>query len=136
MKNDEILIVQDYLRITFGNEDIQIRKPESDDDLNSIFIKNSRIGNIFRDIDPDDKEVTYTVSIPISLSGDNDLSHQQYLINLLGTDKIFLTGRGSIDDSQEVYLRRNEDDEYIGIIYKNDDTSFTFTMSILDFDLK
>jgi len=135
MKNDEILIVQDYLRITFGNEDIQIRKPESDDDLNSIFIKNSRIGNIFRDIDPDDKEVTYTVSIPISLSGDNDLSHQQYLINLLGTDKIFLTGRGSIDDSQEVYLRRNEDDEYIGIIYKNDDTSFTFTMSILDFDL-
>ena len=135
MKNDEILIVQDYLRITFGNEDIQIRKPESDDDLNSIFIKNSRIGNIFRDIDPDDKEVTYTVSIPISLSGDNDLSRQQYLINLLGTDKIFLTGRGSIDDSQEVYLRRNEDDEYIGIIYKNDDSSFTFTMSILDFDL-
>ena len=135
MKNDEILIVQDYLRITFGNEDIQIRKAESDDDLNSIFIKNSRIGNIFRDIDPDDKEVTYTVSIPISLSGDNDLSRQQYLINLLGTDKIFLTGRGSIDDSQEVYLRRNEDDEYIGIIYKNDDTSFTFTMSILDFDL-
>jgi hypothetical protein len=104
MKNDEILIVQDYLRITFGNEDIQIRKPENIDDLNSIFIKNSRIGNIFRDIDPDDKEVTYTVSIPISLSGDNDLSHQQYLINLFGTDKIFLTGRGSIDDSQEVYL--------------------------------
>jgi len=135
MKNDEILIVQDYLRITFGNEDIQIRKPENNDDLNSIFIKNSRIGNIFRDIDPDDKEVTYTVSIPISLSGDNDLSHQQYLINLLGTDKIFLTGRGSIDDSQEVYLKRSEDDEYIGIIYKNDDSSYTFTMSILDFDL-
>ena len=135
MKNDEILIVQDYLKITFGNEDIQIRKPENDDDLNSIFIKNSRIGNIFRDIDPDDKEVTYTVSIPISLSGDNNLSHQQYLINLFGTDKIFLKGRGSIDDSQEVYLKRSEDDEYIGIIYKNDDSSYTFTMSILDFDL-
>ena len=95
MKNDEILIVQDYLRITFGNEDIQIRKPESDDDLNSIFIKNSRIGNIFRDIDPDDKEVTYTASIPISLSGDKDLSHQQYLINLFGNDKIFSTGTAS-----------------------------------------
>ena len=39
MKNDEILIVQDYLKITFGNEDIQIRKPENDDDLNSIFIQ-------------------------------------------------------------------------------------------------
>ena len=111
MKNNEILIVQDYLKITFGNEEIQIRKPETENDLNSIFINNSRVGNIFRDIDPDDKEVTYTISIPISLSSDNNVSHQQYLIDLLGTDKIFLTGRGSIDDSQEVYLRRNEDDE-------------------------
>lgn len=135
MKNNEILIVQDYLKITFGNEEIQIRKPETENDLNSIFINNSRVGNIFRDIDPDDKEVTYTLSIPISLSSDNNVSHQQYLIDLLGTDKIFLTGRGSIDDSQEVYLRRSEDDEYIGIIYKNDDSSYTFTMSILDFDL-
>ena len=135
MKNNEILIVQDYLKITFGNEEIQIRKPETENDLNSIFINNSRVGNIFRDIDPDDKEVTYTLSIPISLSSDKNVSHQQYLIDLLGTDKIFLTGRGSIDDSQEVYLRRNEDDEYIGIIYKNEDSSYTFTMSILDFDL-
>ena len=135
MKNNEILIVQDYLKITFGNEEIQIRKPETENDLNSIFINNSRVGNIFRDIDPDDKEVTYTLSIPISLSSDNNVSHQQYLIDLLGTDKIFLTGRGSIADSQDVYLRRNEDDEYIGIIYKNDDSSYTFTMSILDFDL-
>ena len=135
MKNSEILIVQDYLKITFGNEDIQIRKPETENDLNSVFINNSRVGNIFRDIDPDDKEVTYTVSIPISLSSDNNISHQQYLVDLLGTDKIFLTGRGSIDDSQEVYLKRSEDDEYIGIIYKNDDASYTFTMSILDFDL-
>ncbi|GIS06692.1 MAG: hypothetical protein CM15mP109_14480 [Candidatus Dadabacteria bacterium] len=38
MKNDEILIVQDYLRITFGNEEIQIRKSENEDNLNSIFI--------------------------------------------------------------------------------------------------
>ena len=135
MKNNEILIVQDYLKITFGNEEIQIRKPDGENDLNSIFINNSRVGNIFRAIDPDDKEVTYTLSIPISLSNDNNVSHQQYLIDLLGTDKIFLTSRGSIDDSQEVYLRRNEDDEYIGIIYKNDDSSYTFTMSILDFDL-
>ena len=43
MKNDEILIVQDYLRITFGNEEIQIRKSENEDNLNSIFINNSRI---------------------------------------------------------------------------------------------
>ena len=27
------------------------------------------------------------------------------------------------------------ENEYIGIVYKNDDASYTFTMSILDFDL-
>ena len=58
------------------------------------------------------------------------------MVAVLNDDnRIFLTGRVSIDDSQEVYLKRAEDDEYIGIVYKNDDASYTFTMSILDFDL-
>ena len=51
------------------------------------------------------------------------------------SDNIILSGRGSIDDSQEVYLKQDNDKEYIGIIYKDDSASFSFTMSILDFDL-
>lgn len=33
MQNDEILIVQNYLRETFSNDEIQIRKPDSDINL-------------------------------------------------------------------------------------------------------
>ena len=135
MQNDEILIVQNYLRETFSNDEIQIRKSDSDINLCNIFISNISVGNILRDEDPDDDEISYSLNIPISLSSDNEMTHSQYLTKLLNNDNIILSGRGSIDDSQEVYLKQDNDEEYIGIIYKDDSASFSFTMSILDFDL-
>ena len=135
MQNDEILIVQNYLRETFSNDEIQIRKSDSDINLCNIFISNISVGNILRDEDPDDDEISYSLNIPISLSSDNEMPHSQYLTKLFNNDNITLSGRGSIDDSQEVYLKQDEDEEYIGIIYKDDSASFSFTMSILDFDL-
>ena len=135
MQNDEILIVQNYLRETFSNDEIQIRKSDSDINLCNIFISNISVGNILRDEDPDDDEISYSLNIPISLSSDNEMTHSQYLAKLFNNDNIILSGRGSIDDSQEVYLKQDNDKEYIGIIYKDDSASFSFTMSILDFDL-
>ena len=135
MQNDEILIVQNYLRQTFSNDEIQIRKSDLELGLCNIFIKNVSVGEIFRDEDPDDDETSYSLNIPISLSSDSKITHNQYLKNLFNNNDISLSGRGSIDDSQEVYLNRNDENEYIGIIYKDDSASFTFTMSILDFDL-
>jgi hypothetical protein len=135
MQNDEILIVQNYLRETFSNDEIQIRKSDSDINLCNIFISNISVGNILRDEDPDDDEISYSLNIPISLSSDNEMTHSEYLIKLFNNDNIILSGRGSIDDSQEVYLKQDNDEEYIGIIYKDDSASFSFTMSILDFDL-
>ena len=135
MQNDEILIVQNYLRETFSNDEIQIRKSDSDTNLCNIFINNISVGNIFRDKDPDDDEISYSLNIPISLSSDNEMTHNQYLIKLFNNNNIILSGRGSIGDSQEVYLNQGDEKEYIGIIYKDDSASYTFTMSILDFDL-
>ena len=135
MQNDEILIVQNYLRETFSNDEIQIRKSDSDINLCNIFISNISVGNILRDEDPDDDEISYSLNIPISLSSDNEMTHSQYLTKLFNNDNIILSGRGSIDHSQEVYLRQDNDEEYIGIIYKDDSASFSFTMSILDFEL-
>ena len=135
MQNDEILIVQNYLRETFSNDEIQIRKSDSDTNLCNIFIKNISVGNILRDEDPDDDEISYSLNIPISLSSDNEMTHNQYLIKLFNNNNIILSGRGSIGDSQEVYLNQGDEKEYIGIIYKDDSASYTFTMSILDFDL-
>ena len=135
MQNDEILIVQNYLRETFSNDEIQIRKSDSDTNLCNIFINNISVGNIFRDEDPDDDEISYSLNIPISISSDNEMTHNQYLIKLFNNNNIILSGRGSIGDSQEVYLNQGDEKEYIGIIYKDDSASYTFTMSILDFDL-
>ena len=135
MQNDEILIVQNYLRETFSNDEIQIRKSDSDTNLCNIFINNISVGNIFRDEDPDDDEISYSLNIPISLSSDNEMTHNQYLLKLFNNTNIILSGRGSIGDSQEVYLNQGDEKEYIGIIYKDDSASYTFTMSILDFDL-
>ena len=135
MQNDEILIVQNYLRETFSNDEIQIRKSDSDINLCNIFISNISVGNILRDEDPDDDEISYSLNIPISLSSDNEMTHNQYLIKLFNNNNIILSGRGSIGDSQEVYLNQGDEKEYIGIIYKDDSASYTFTMSILDFDL-
>ena len=80
-------------------------------------------------------EISYSLNIPISLSSDNEMTHNQYLIKLFNNNNIILSGRGSIGDSQEVYLNQGDEKEYIGIIYKDDSASYTFTMSILDFDL-
>jgi len=135
MQNDEILIVQNYLRETFSNDEIQIRKSDSDTNFCNIFINNISVGNILRDEDPDDDEISYSLNIPISLSSDNEMTHNQYLIKLFNNNNIILSGRGSIGDSQEVYLNQGDEKEYIGIIYKDDSASYTFTMSILDFDL-
>tara|TARA_Y100000389_G_scaffold75902_1_gene72554 strand:+ start:1983 stop:2390 length:408 start_codon:yes stop_codon:yes gene_type:complete len=135
MQNDEILIVQNYLRETFSNDEIQIRKSDSDTNLCNIFINNISVGNILRDEDPDDDEISYSLNIPISLPSDNEMTHNQYLIKLFNNNNIILSGRGSIGDSQEVYLNQGDEKEYIGIIYKDDSASYTFTMSILDFDL-
>ena len=135
MQNDEILIVQNYLRETFSNDEIQIRKSDSDTNLCNIFINNISVGNILRDEDPDDDEISYSLNIPISLSSDNEMTNNQYLIKLFNNNNIILSGRGSIGDSQEVYLNQGDEKEYIGIIYKDDSASYTFTMSILDFDL-
>ena len=79
MQNDEILIVQNYLRETFSNDEIQIRKSDSDINLCNIFISNISVGNILSDEDPDDDEISSFFNFPISLSSDNEMTHSQYL---------------------------------------------------------
>jgi len=135
MHNNEILILQNYLRTTFSNDEIQIRKSDLGDGLCDIFINSISVGNISQDDDPEDDEVSYSLSIPISLSSESSVNHNEYLNNLFSNNNIKLNNRGSIGDSQEVYLDNADEKEYIGIIYKDDSASYTFTMSILDFDL-
>ena len=50
--------------------------------------------------------------------------------------KIIISDRGSIEDSKEVLiLNENAEEEFIGVVFRDNDASCTFSMSILDFDL-
>lgn len=60
---------------------------------------------------------------------------QTYLQKLFSNKTIDVRLRPNQKDSVEVYLK----DEYIGLIYKDeddDDISYDFQMAILDFDLE
>lgn len=59
---------------------------------------------------------------------------QNYLQKLFSNTNILVKIRPNQTDSVEVYMA----DEYIGLIYKDEDegeTSYDFQMAILDFDL-
>ena len=59
---------------------------------------------------------------------------QKYLQNKFGNQNIRLRERMQSDGSVEVYIG----EEFIGVIYKDeeeDDISYDFNMSILEFDL-
>lgn len=60
---------------------------------------------------------------------------QNYLQKLFDNQNIAVKIRPNQTDSVEVYMK----DEYIGLIYKDEDegeTSYDFQMAILDFDLE
>ena len=59
---------------------------------------------------------------------------EKYLQKLFGLKTIRVTGRPKQKDSAEVYIG----DEFVGVLYRDDedeDLSYQFQMSILDFDL-
>ena len=60
---------------------------------------------------------------------------ESYLKRLFGNPALQVRARPRKDDSAEVYLG----EEFIGLIHKDDedpdDTSYNFTMAILDIDL-
>ena len=68
MNNDEILIIQNYLRDIFDNEDISVRKDQDVPPTASIFISSEAIGNLQKDDDPDEEDISYSLTIPIDHS--------------------------------------------------------------------
>ena len=68
MNNDEILIIQNYLRDIFDNEDISVRKDQDVPPTASIFISSEAIGSLQKDDDPDEEDISYSLTIPIDLS--------------------------------------------------------------------
>ena len=136
MNNDEILIIQNYLRDIFDNEDISVRKDQDVPPTASIFISSEAIGNLQKDDDLDEEDISYSLTIPIDHSIADKENLETNIQSLSKKKKIIISDRGSIEDSKEVLiLNKNDEEEFIGVIFRDNDASCTFSMSILDFDL-
>ena len=136
MNNDEILIIQNYLRDIFDNEDISVRKDQDVPPTASIFISSEAIGNLQKDDDPDEEDISYSLTIPIDYSITDKENLESNIQSLSKKKKIIISDRGSIKDSKEVLiLNENAEEEFIGVVFRDNDASCTFSMSILDFDL-
>ena len=136
MNNDEILIIQNYLRDIFDNEDISVRKDQDVPPTASIFISSEAIGSLQKDDDPDEEDISYSLTIPIDHSIADKENLETNIQSLSKKKKIIISDRGSIEDSKEVLiLNENDEEEFIGVIFRDNDASCTFSMSILDFDL-
>jgi len=136
MNNDEILIIQNYLRDIFDNEDISVRKDQDVPPTASIFISSEAIGSLQKDDDPDEEDISYSLTIPIDHSIADKENLETNIQSLSKKKKIIISDRGSIEDSKEVLiLSENDEEEFIGVVFRDNDASCTFSMSILDFDL-
>jgi len=136
MNNDEILIIQNYLRDIFDNEDISVRKDQDVPPTASIFISSEAIGSLQKDDDPDEEDISYSLTIPIDYSINDKENLESNIQSLSKKKKIIISDRGSIEDSKEVLiLNENAEEEFIGVVFRDNDASCTFSMSILDFDL-
>ena len=136
MNNDEILIIQNYLRDIFDNEDISVRKDQDVPPTASIFISSEAIGSLQKDDDPDEEDISYSLTIPIDHSIADKENLKTNIQSLSKKKKIIISDRGSIEDSKEVLiLNENGEEEFIGVVFRDNDASCTFSMSILDFDL-
>lgn len=136
MNNDEILLIQNYLRDIFDNENLSVRKDQDIPPTASLFIFSEAIGSLQRDDDPDEEDISYSLSMPIEYSindTENLMKNIQYISQ---KKKIIISDRGSIKDSKEIsIMNENNEEEFLGVIFKDNDASCTFSMSILDFDL-
>ena len=149
MKNDEVLSIQSYLRKVFENDSINLRKKDSEGNILNFFVGEENFGEISKDIDPDELDISYSLNVPLKKSLKDTDSLENTLRKIFENSKIILSERGSIEDSKEVVISNTSldlddyveetmwdgEDEFIGVVFEDDNDSCTFSMSILDFDL-
>ena len=136
MNNDEILLIQHYLRDIFDNENLSVRKDQDIPPTASLFIFSEVIGRLQKDDDPDEEDISYSLSIPIEYSINDTENLMKNIQHISQKKKIIISDRGSIKDSKEISIvNENNEEEFLGVIFKDNDASCTFSMSILDFDL-
>ena len=136
MNNDEILIIQNYLRDIFDNEEITIRKNSDLINITIFFVGTELLGHLNKDDDIDEDDISYSLTIPIDSPINSNEELVEKIQSISKIKKIRISNRGAIEDSKEISITNGEDEEeFLGVVFEDNDASCTFSMSILDFDL-
>jgi len=129
VEKGELRKLQDFLRRSFGNDDIRVAADPKNPDDAAVHLGERRIATISVDDEDGDRSFALEMKLPV---GREVL--QEYLRRLFENKDLKLVARSRKTDSVEL----NNGDEHIGIISADDakGSSFTLQMSILDFDLE
>lgn len=129
MEKGEIRKLQDFLRRSFGNDDIRVAADPKNPDNAAVHLGERRIATISVDDEDGDRSFAFEMKIPV---GREVL--QSYLRKLFENERLTIVARGRKLDSVEL----NSDGEFLGVISADDAklSSFTLQIAILDFDLE
>ena len=136
MNNDEILLIQNYLRDIFDKEEISIRKEQEAPPIAKFFVGKESIGYLKKDDDSDEDDISYSLTVFVESDINNSEDLQNKIQSISKKKRIIISDRGAIEDSKEVsIITVDNEEEFLGIIFEDNDASCIFSMSILDFDL-
>jgi len=136
MNNDEVLLIQNYLRDIFDNEEISIRKEQDVPPIAKFFIGKEAIGFLKKDDDSYEDDISYSLTVFVESDINNSENLKNKLQSISKKKEIIISDRGAIEDSKEVsIITADNEKEFLGIIFEDNDASCLFSMSILDFDL-
>lgn len=128
MKSTEIARLEAYMNRRFGIGGTEIRQIPGNDALAEVHAGGQLLGRLERD--DEDGDLSYDFSTDFQCDADKV---QAFMRERLGIANLEVRQRTNKDDSAEVYV----EDEFIGVVFVGDDAfSYSFNMSILEYDLE
>lgn len=128
MDKTEIKKLQEFLRRSFGNQDMRVALDPGNVEQAAVQLGERRIGTIAVDDEDGDRSFAFEMKLPVG----RDVL-QEYLRKLFENETLKLVARARKTDSVEL----NAGEDFLGIISADDKAgrSWTLQMAILDFDL-
>ena len=129
MDKDELDKVQNYLRRTFGNPEINLTPRMQRTDMAEVYINGDLNGMLSLDTEDGDRSYNLQIGVP-----ERELGPAQiWLKRVLGNPSIRVLARPKKKDSAEVFIG----EEFIAVLFLEDGgKSFAFQMAILDTDIE
>ena len=124
----ELRKLQDFLRKSFGNEDIRVTPDTREADAADVRLGERTIAKLSVDDEDGDRSFAFEMKLPVERP-----VLQDYLRRLFENDRLKIVARAKKTDSVELTMG----EDFLGVISADDPKgrSFTLQIAILDFDL-